>query len=293
MRLSILFFPERVNDIMGASDNNIRSSVIISVYKDDTALRLILNSLLKQSFTDFEIIVSEDCQSACIKECVASFRKEIPDIMHLTQEDIGFRKNIALNRAIRAANNDHMIFIDGDCVPHPRFVEAHQQFAKPGLACTGRRLELGENISKKLRDSSADLSRLTNRFLYLLNIIPLLLDKAKNIESGIYSKFLHRNTKDKEIRILGCNFSCNKQDLEKINGFNEDYLAPGIGEDSDIDWRLVKSGVSINNVKFSAIQYHLFHPRAYSTSPENMALFEKTKQSGDYTCKHGLENMAS
>ena len=172
-------------------------------------------------------------------------------------------------------------------------MEAHQQFAKPGLACTGRRLELGKNISNKLRDSSADLSRLTNRFLYLLNIIPLLLDKAKNVESGIYSKFLHHKTKDKEIRILGCNFSCSKQDLEKINGFNEDYLAPGIGEDSDIDWRLVKSGVSIKNVKFSAIQYHLFHPRIYSTSAENMVLFEKTKQSNSYICAVGLQQRSN
>lgn len=110
----------------------------------------------------------------------------------------------------------------------------------------------------------------------------------KNLESGIFSKTLSRLTKNKETRILGCNFSCNKQDLIKINGFNEDYLAPGIGEDSDIDWRLVKAGVTIKNVKFSAIQYHLYHPRTYGLSQENVKIFEDTKYSEQYACRNGL-----
>lgn len=273
---------------MSTSEKNIKSSVIVSVYKDHSALRLILNSLLKQTVAYFEIIVSEDCQSTVIKECVDSFRDALPGIQHLSQEDIGFRKNIALNRAIRATHSNHIIFIDGDCIPHPAFVAAHQQYAAEGLACTGRRLELGEKISQKLRDKKADISRLTKRFLYFLNIIPLVLDNAKNIESGIYSKFLHRRTKDKEIRILGCNFSCSKQDLLKINGFNEDYLAPGIGEDSDIDWRLTRAGVKIINVKFSAVQYHLYHPRFYAPSKENEAIFNRTKDLDIIYCEKGM-----
>jgi glycosyltransferase involved in cell wall biosynthesis len=247
-----------------------------------------LNSLLEQSVADFAIIVSEDCQSTAIKDCVDSYRSKIPGIVHLSQEDIGFRKNIALNRAIRAANSDHIIFIDGDCVPHSAFVEAHQQFAQAGIACTGRRLELGENVSKKLREGKIRLSYLTNKTSYLLHMIPLLLDKAKNIESGIYSRFLHSRTQDKEIRILGCNFSCSKSDLIKINGFNEEYLAAGIGEDSDIDWRLIHTGVTIKNVKFSAIQYHLYHPRFYSPSKENEAILNRTKEQNLFFCEKGL-----
>ena len=119
-------------------------------------------------------------------------------------------------------------------------------------------------------------------------IILLILDRAKNIESGIYSQLLQLLTKNKEIRLLGCNFSCNKQDLLKINGFNEEYQAAGIGEDSDIDWRLTKSGVKIKNIKFSAIQYHLHHPRQYNPSKENEALFKRTKTLNQLVCKKGL-----
>ncbi len=123
-------------------------------------------------------------------------------------------------------------------------------------------------------------------------MLPLLLDKAKNIESGIYSNFLQLFTANDETRLLGCNFSCNKKDLININGFNEEYLAAGTGEDSDINWRLVKYGVKIKKVKFSAIQYHLYHPRSYGISENNIALFEKTKKSNSYTCTEGLVHLS-
>lgn len=264
------------------------STVIISVYKDDVALSLILKSLQLQSVDNFEIIVSEDGKSDEIKRCVDHFKSTDLFLLHLTQDDQGFRKNIALNRAITAANTEHLIFIDGDCVPHHAFIEAHQSCTRSGVTCTGRRLELGEEISMKLRTGQIDFSYLMNRYRYLLHSYSLYKDSAKNLESGLYSKLLHRLTKDKEIRILGCNFSSHKQDLANINGFNEDYLAPGIGEDSDIDWRLVKSGVKIKNVKFSAIQYHLYHPRAYGLSEENQRIFEEAKRSEGYRCKDGL-----
>lgn len=272
---------------MKTDSNNLRSSIIISVYTDHVALNLILESLKRQTSSSFEIIVSEDGESDDIKNCISRFNADIP-IKHLSQEDRGFRKNIALNRAIKASTADHLIFIDGDCLPHTEFIAAHQVFSQSGFACTGRRLELGEKISANLRSGKRNFSSLTSRLMYILNIFSLQLDKAKNVESGIYSKTLFSLTGNREIRLLGCNFSCNKHDLIKINGFNEDYHAPGIGEDSDIDWRLTKSGVTIKNVKFSAIQYHLYHPRLYAPSKENEEIFKKTKKLNLLFCKNGL-----
>jgi len=273
----------------------LKSSLVISVYKDYIALKIIFESLKNQSAhnkndCNFEIIISEDGSSNDIKECVDHYRLSIPNIQHLTQEDLGFRKNIALNRAILASNTDHLIFIDGDCVPHTAFIEAHQAYAKIGFACSGRRVELGKAISNKVRANQFSITRLSNRFLYYFNIPNLLLDKTKNIESGIYSKLLQHLTRNNKTRLLGCNFSCCKQDLININGFNEEYLAAGTGEDSDIDWRLVKYGVDIKKVKFSAIQYHLYHPRSYGISARNIELLNHTKSSKNYRCIHGLDD---
>ena len=212
---------------MKTNFDNLKSSIIISVYTDHVALGLTLERLKQQTSTSFEIIISEDGNCDEIINCITQFNSDIP-LQHLTQQDNGFRKNIALNRAIKASKTDHLIFIDGDCVPHTEFIAAHQVFTQPGLACTSRRLELGEKISANLRSGKKDFRSLTSRLMYILNIVSLQLYKAKNIESGVYSKTLFRLTKNRKIRLLGCNFSCNKQDLIKINGFNEDYLAAGL-----------------------------------------------------------------
>jgi len=49
-----------------------------------------------------------------------------------------------------------------------------------------------------------------------------------------------------------------KSDLIAINGFDEDYIAPGGGEDSDIEWRLQALG----SVQF----YSMKHGLSYITS---------------------------
>ncbi len=139
---------------MNAHNNNIRSTLIISVYDDDVALQLILDSLNNQSGKNhlnksFEIIISEDGESKKISDCIHANRESTLPIQHLSQKDSGFRKNIALNRAIKASNTDHLIFIDGDCIPHTHFITAHQSISGPGIACSGRRLELGESILTK------------------------------------------------------------------------------------------------------------------------------------------------
>lgn len=270
---------------------NLKSTIIVSVYTDDIALKLILDSLKNQSCQDFEIIISEDGQSKKISDVINSYSKDMNNLHHLSQADSGFRKNIALNRAVKASKTDHLIFIDGDCIPHTKFIAAHQTRSYPGIACSGRRLELGEKFSNNLRFKKINLSHLTNKLFYFLNIFPLFLDNAKNIEAGFYSPTLQFFTRKNRIQLLGCNFSCNKKDLIRINGFNEEYMEPGTGEDSDIDWRLGKSGVNIKRVKFSAIQYHLYHPRKYGVSDRNVALFENTKLSNHHTCTHGLKHL--
>ena len=44
----------------------------------------------------------------------------------LTQEDLGWQKKKALNNTIRTIDADYFIFIDGDCVLHPNFIENHK-----------------------------------------------------------------------------------------------------------------------------------------------------------------------
>lgn len=266
-----------------------RATLIISVYKDTEALEAIVNALDSAESTDLEIIVSEDGEDPQMRSYVRALQARRPDVVHLTQEDWGFRKNRALNRAVAAARGDYLVFIDGDCVPHRHFIRSHLGCAERHAVCAGRRVELGPSFSRVVRRTPRMMRLLQIPPIYWLLAIPMTVDHVKNYEAGFFSRWLHRLNRNKPGRILGCNFSCYRDELLAINGFNEDYVQPGIGEDSDIQWRLERRGARLKNIKFLAVQYHLHHPSRYQPSPDNQRIFRDTQQRDAIVCEHGID----
>ncbi len=269
-----------------------RASLIVSVYKDVAKLNCILQTLQYQTATDFEVIISEDGNSAEMRDFLAPWLTCLPNLVHLTQEDIGFRKNRALNRAIVAGRSDYFMFIDGDCVPHSNFIQAHLQQAEPKAVCAGRGVELGPEYSRRLIERPDFLPQLENRWHYLALARSLHRDHIKNYEFGFVSPLLYRLTRSRPIHIVGSNFSCSRQALEAVNGFNEDFESPGIGEDADVEWRLLSAGHHIKNIKFLAPVYHLHHPRSYTVTERNHQLMATTYAAGTFFCQHGLKDAA-
>ena len=68
-----------------------KSSLIISVYKNTADLKVVLDGLSFQTDQGFEIIVSEDGESPEMSEFVASYPFK-NDYQHLTQPDVGWKK---------------------------------------------------------------------------------------------------------------------------------------------------------------------------------------------------------
>lgn len=269
---------------------NMKSTVVVSVYRDVRSLRCILLALKAQSTNDFEVIVSEDGESSEMRKYLET-QEAFPAarLVHLTQQDRGFRKNKALNQAIRKATSGHLIFIDGDCVPAVDFVKSHQTASSNRFVTAGRRLELGPIVSEKLRENPKIVENLS-RFTGFCRWIPrILLDKGKNIESGLRIPFLDMFRSNQSINLVGCNFSCPKKFLEEINGFNEEYESPGLGEDTDIDWRLKAQNRITVSVKFRATLFHLYHPRIYTVSNVNFEIFSRSKRDGQVVTRNGLE----
>ena len=205
-------------------ENNLKCSIIISVYKDTDSLDLILESLINQTIIPNEVIISEDGNSKEMVEYVkvAKDKYKKLDIVHLYQEDIGWRKNIALNRAIVASKYEYLIFIDGDCVPFDDFIENHIMQASKKIVLAGKRVELGDQITKEIRSKKLTVSKLTNN--YWLYAIKLIKDKTRHLEDILhisYKSFLAPFIKKEVNYIIGCNWSAFKEDILSINGFDE------------------------------------------------------------------------
>lgn len=270
-----------------------RASLIVSVYRDTEALECILHAAARQSVDGLEVIISEDGEDPTMASLAATWRGRFTALQHLSQEDLGWRKNRALNRAILAASSDRLLFIDGDCVPHSRFVEAHLDALAPGRVCTGRRVELGPDYSARVRHDPDYLARLERPLHWLRQARDLHRDGIKDYELGLPSLSLGRMTRERRIALVGCNLSAMRSDLERINGFDEAYTSPGIGEDVDLEWRLRGIGIQVANVKLSAAQYHLHHARGYSVHEENYRLLREAEAAQRFVCANGLDSHRS
>ncbi len=256
-------------------------SLIITVYKDYKTLERVLESVCQQSIIPAQIIIAHDAIDLTILKTIDKFSGTL-NITHIDQEDTGFNKNRILNKAILLSSYEKLIFIDGDCVLHPKFVAAHRAYIQVGYFTAGRRLDLDQKTSEQIQTLG----------LRAINLYRLLVQKTKRIEEGIYfpGRPLQLN---KRVRLLGCNMGWHKQDLLALNGFDMDYILPGYGEDTDIEYRAHLMGIKSVNLRWKAIQYHLFHerPEREEDITESRLMFEKKKEIGYYFCEHGLTNL--
>lgn len=270
--------------------NCVALSVVISFYNKIDNLRLLLAALERQSFRDFEVIIADDGSGSAVVNEVGQIIISSPlSLQHIWHEDLGFRKTKILNQAIRKSRSEYLVFIDGDCIPHPRFVEEHYLNREPKVLLAGRRAYLSERLSRSLTAEKIRSGYLEKRFMLDL-IVDGIFGKSRQVFKGIYiknrllRKFLNRSMKG----VLGSNFSVYKEDLEAINGFDERYSAPAVGEDSDIEMRLRWIHVKFRMVKNMAVQYHIFH-RKLQRSGRNLEIFESVKRDGRYFTPFGLQ----
>ncbi|MEQ8358375.1 MAG: glycosyltransferase [Cytophagales bacterium] len=256
-------------------------SLIIAVYKRLDFLSLVFQSIESQSFKNFEVIIAEDNNQAETKILIKKAQETYNyPIKHVFQEDIGFRKNKILNEAIRLSAGEKLVFIDGDCIIHKHFIKNYDAGIRDGIARAGRRIELTEKHTKKMIEKEK---------LIGLDVLSLLMRNARYPEKALYlPKIKNLNSGFKHL--LGCNWGIMKNDLMAINGFDEDYELSGVGEDSDVEWRLLKAGIKIESIIYSCLEYHLYHPVHYNQKilDENLKMLEHKKNVGRAFCEHGL-----
>jgi len=264
-------------------------SLIISFYNKIDALRMVLASLELQKFKKFEVIISDDGSSDEIKrELIDIISKSSLDISHVWHEDKGWRKNIALNKAIQASKSNYLLFIDGDCILHPFCLLEHYNHKDPGYVIAGRRVNLSAKITESLNPEKIIKGDLWRRYRIRI-FMGGLIKKTRHFENAIYIKspIFRKTINKKDKGILGSHFSLYKDDILSVNGFDERYLTPAAGEDSDLEFRLRRNGIRIRTLKHIAIQYHLYHPVLFRDK-KNLEILRQTIKDGVIYTPYGI-----
>jgi len=254
-------------------------SIIIGFYKNLPFLDLVLDGLQRQNYKDFEVIIAEDDDAPETPAYLERRSHDLPFVLkHVCQKDDGFRKNKILNAAVRISEGEFLAFLDGDCIPHRSLVKEYARMAKEGTLFFGRRVMMGEQLTQKL---------VATRDRKLLSLYSQFKHKSKRIEDGIYLPFFRKRNKTNGL--LGCNWGIFKQHILEVNGYDEDYVTAGVGEDIDIEWRLLANGIKKQSMRHRAIVYHLHHIAHYShDAPVGKALWRAKEAAGRIYCINGL-----
>lgn len=259
-------------------------SLIVTTYNWPGALDRVLAALCAQRYTPLEIIVADDGSTDNTAQVVRSWQQQNAYIRHCWQNDQGFRAAMIRNRAVAQAQNEYIIFLDGDCIPFPDFVYQHARLAEKGYWVAGNRLLLNEALSKEIIEKK-ELVHHWSRWRFargwlrgqcnrVSTLFPLPLGNLRKL-------FPHQWQGAKT-----CNLGLWRRDFIAVNGFDEEFQGWGF-EDSDLVVRLQKNQIYRKSGKWALPVVHLWHPLQERGS--NQARFLHSMQSAELRAVQGLD----
>ena len=268
-------------------------SVILSTYNQPRWLEKALWGYAAQRGRDFEVVVADDGSGPETADVVARLQGHNGlRLVHVWHEDRGFRKTEILNRAVIAARGDYLIFSDGDCIPHPEFVDTHVRLADERRFLSGGYLKLPKQLSEGITEADVTSGRAFERTWLT----------ERGWQGGRRAIRLPRSRALATLLDVltptgatwnGHNASTWREAIVAVNGFDLD-MGYG-GEDRALGERLTNLGYRGRRVRFRAPCLHLDHPRPYADPVvigANQRIREEIRRTRDVRTRRGLAEVA-
>ena len=280
----------------------VRITLAITTHARADALARVLACVRAQTRPPDEAVVAEDGADPATSAVVAhhaaagSATAATPRLRHVQQPHLGFRVARLRNLAIAAATGDYMVFIDGDMLLHPRFLEDHARCARAGHWTQGVRVPLDAATTQAMlagaidaivggRDAPDDgaptlpgpfaRGRFGSRRAALWHA-PRLQRALRGPGAGL-------------LAVKSCNQGFWRADLLRVNGFDERFEGWG-PEDKDLCARLAHAGVRRQALLGGGIACHLHHPpAARDRRALNESLLAATLAARATRCERGVD----
>lgn len=182
-------------------------SVIIPLFNKQGSIKSTIESVLNQSYPDFELIVVNDGSSDSSKEIVEGFEDARVHIINKINGGV----SSARNEGIRYSNGDWLAFLDGDDLWEPGFLaevyKLTQKFPLSGIVGTSYYYDSRSNIVSCIKPFPKDFFGIVDNMLW---------DKAHIYCSSAVC--------------------CRKDALIDVGLFDERIA---YGEDTDVWWRIM------------------------------------------------------
>lgn len=268
-------------------------SLMISTYNWKEALALVLRSVAAQSRLPDEVIIADDGSREDTTELLRHVARDFPvPLRHVWQPDDGFRLARSRNRGIAAARGEYLIQLDGDMILHRDFVADHLSLARPGHFLQGTRIRTTEAETARLLAGGAP------RFGWFVDAYFRTEHDRSTYHFGrrhhtLRLPWLARLKARSSGHPMGCNVSFWREDLLRVNGYDERMQGYG-SEDLELDLRLLNAGLRRSQIKFAALALHLEHRSVAPADPSdpnlpNNRLLQQARDEGRVRSVQGLD----
>lgn len=234
-----------------------RVGIVVLTYNRSDALLAVLRALAPQCPRDAVVVVADDGSR---EAHVAALRQGMPrfgcPVLHAWHPDTGFTVSRARNLGAAQADVDYLVFVDGDCIPAPHFVQHHLRIARAGHFVNGSRVLLSQRLTEQVMQGHCDLAALSlaewGRLYWRGDV-----NKLTHLWAWLHAPGrIEQRFRWKGIR--GCNLALWRRDFTAINGFDEAFHGWG-HEDADLVLRLHQQGLRRINGYLATEVLHLWH----------------------------------
>jgi len=176
-------------------------SVLMSVYNDSRYISEAINSILNQSFQDFELVIMNDGSTDTTEEIILSFNS--PKIKYVASND---NKGLAvrLNEGIQHCKGNYIARMDADDISLPNrfelqvaFLKRHKEYVLVGSAY----YKIVDEDNKGIRKQVPEYSKLKTKLLFGNNIAhpSVMFNKKIWLESNSFYDETYRYAQDYEL----------------------------------------------------------------------------------------------
>jgi glycosyltransferase involved in cell wall biosynthesis len=266
--------------------------VIVTTYNNPVALHYALLGLYAQSMQAFDLCIADDGSGEETREVVERWRERfgIERFRHVWHPDNGFAKNQILNKAIASSKASYLVFLDGDCIPCPGYIQRHLALRQPGQFVSGSLIRMPWSVNPLISDelvSSGTIFSLA--WLRAHDCIDRIGTRLKAATLPLWlSNFLEKIS---PVKIVwnGCNSAGWRQDILRVNGFDEKMLYGS--EDVEMGVRMNNAGVRGRHIRYTAPVLHIEHKRGYAdpaVAASNKRYMKSVRRSGKCWTPDGI-----
>lgn len=198
-------------------NNNAIVSIIIACYNAEKYIKNCLDSIKQSIFTNYEVIVIDDCSTDKTKTILQKYRDNKKIKIYFLKKNAGPAKS--RNFGVTKSHGEYIFFLDAD-------TKIEKNTLKEVIQLFESRKDIGAFQTQLIRPLDQTLET-SGHFLTFFG-------------------FPYEINTDKFIPIFGsrtASMAVRKTVFQEVAGFDEDYII--YGEDTDLSWRIWLAGYKI------------------------------------------------